>query len=205
MVFPRSALPPHAPGLRIGLFGGSFNPPHAAHRAVTLYAMKRLRLDRVWWLVTPGNPLKDTRQLPPLADRIAAAQKIAAHPRIVVTGLEAVIGTQYSRDTIAYLVSKCPGVNFVWIMGADNLRQFHRWKDWRGIAGMTPIAIVDRGGLNHPALSGPAAQALARARIPETKAASLATRQPPAWVYLHGLKLPLSSTQFRENVVGAGG
>jgi nicotinate-nucleotide adenylyltransferase len=201
----RSILPPHPPGLRIGLFGGSFNPPHAAHRAVTLHAMKRLRLDRVWWLVTPGNPLKDTKHLPPLADRIAAAETIAAHPRIVVTGLEAVIGTQYSRDTLAYLVSKCPGVYFVWIMGADNLRQFHRWRDWRGIASMAPIAIVDRGALNYPALSGPAAQALARARIPETQAASLATLPPPAWVYLHGLKLPLSSTQLRENAVRAGG
>ncbi len=187
------------------MFGGSFNPPHAAHRAVSLFALKRLRLDRVWWLVTPGNPLKDTKRLPPLADRIAAAEKVATHPRIVVSGLEAVIGTQYSRDTIAHLVSECPGVRFVWIMGADNLRQFHRWKDWRGIAGLVPIAIVDRGGLDYPALAGPAAQALARARIPEAEASSLAQRPPPAWIYLHGLKLPLSSTRLRENTAGPGG
>jgi nicotinate-nucleotide adenylyltransferase len=136
---------------------------------------------------------------------MAAAEKVAGHPRIVVSGLEAVIGTQYSRDTIAHLVSECPGVHFVWIMGADNLRQFHRWKDWRGIAGLVPIAIVDRGGLDHPALAGPAAQALARARIPEAQAASLANRPPPAWVYLHGLKLPLSSTLLRENTARPGG
>jgi nicotinate-nucleotide adenylyltransferase len=191
--------------LRIGLFGGSFNPPHAAHRAASLFAMKRLRLDRVWWLVTPGNVLKDTSRLPPLAERIAAAEKIAAHPRIAVSGIEAVIGTQYSRDTLRYLVSECPGVHFVWIMGADNLRQFHRWKDWRGMANLVPIAIVDRGGLNYPALSGPAAQALAQARIPESRAQSLALRRPPAWVYLHGLKSPLSSTQMRAESEPLGG
>ena len=198
-------LPPHAPGMRIGLFGGTFDPPHQAHLDATLLAMKRLKLDRVWWLVTPGNPLKDTKALPPLADRMAAAERVADHPRIVVSGVEAVIGTQYSRDTIAYLVSKCPGVRFVWIMGADNLRQFHRWKDWRGIAGLVPIAIMDRGGLNYPALAGPAAQALARARIPEAQAGALADRAPPAWVYLHGLKSPLSSTRLRENTAGLGG
>jgi nicotinate-nucleotide adenylyltransferase len=202
---PRTTLPPHPPGLRIGLFGGSFNPAHAAHRAVSLFAMKRLKLDRVWWLVSPGNPLKDTKKLPPLAERIAAAKKLAAHPRIAVSGIEAVIGTQYTRDTIAYLVGECPGVRFVWIMGADNLRQFHRWKDWRGIADLVPIAIVDRGGLNYPALAGPAAQALGQARIPESDASSLPLRAPPAWVYLHGLKSPLSSTQLRANSDSGGG
>jgi nicotinate-nucleotide adenylyltransferase len=189
-------LPPHGPGLRIGLLGGSFNPPHAAHRAISLFAMKRLRLDRVWWLVTPGNPLKDIRKLPPLDERVAAAQALARHPRIDVTGLEAVIGTQYSYDTIAYLVGECPGVRFVWIMGADNLKQFHRWKNWRGIASLVPIAVVDRGGVG-AVLSGPAAHSLARARIAENLAGSLATRTPPAWVYLHGLKSALSSTALR--------
>ncbi|MGE3149193.1 MAG: nicotinate-nucleotide adenylyltransferase [Pseudorhodoplanes sp.] len=193
----RAVLPPHPPGLRIGLLGGSFNPPHAAHRAVSLFAMKRLMLDRVWWLVTPGNPLKDTRELPPLADRIAAAEKVAAHPRIAVSGIESVIRTQYSRDTLAYLIGACPGVHFVWLMGADNLRQLHLWKDWRGLAALAPIAVVDRGGLSKPALAAPAAQVLAKARIPESQAASLALRPPPAWVYLHGLKSSLSSTQIR--------
>ena len=138
----RVQLPPHAPGLRIGLFGGTFNPPHDAHRAASLLAMKKLRLDRVWWLVTPGNPLKDKQGLPKLESRIEAAQAIADHPRIDVSGLEAVIGAQYSRDTIAWLINECPGVRFVWIMGADNLKNFHRWKDWRAIFGM----VADRGG-----------------------------------------------------------
>ncbi len=192
----RVTVPPHAPGMRIGLLGGSFNPAHAAHRAISLFTMKRLQLDRVWWLVTPGNPLKDTRGLPLLETRIAAAQEVANHPRIDVTGIEAVIGTQYSYDTIAYLVEECPGVRFVWIMGADNLKHFHRWKKWLKIAGLVPIAVVDRGGVR-AALSGPAAHNLARARIPESTAGSLAGRKPPAWVYLHGFKSALSSTALR--------
>jgi nicotinate-nucleotide adenylyltransferase len=188
-------LPPHASGLRIGLFGGTFDPPHAAHRAACLLAMHRLDLDRVWWLVTPGNPLKDTRGLAPLADRIAAAKALANHPRIDVTGVEAAMRTRYTYDTIAQLVARCPGVHFVWIMGADNLRSFHRWQKWRGSA-LVPIAVVDR---QEPASAGASAagQALARSRVPETAAKSLADRKPPAWVYLHGLKSPLSSTALR--------
>jgi nicotinate-nucleotide adenylyltransferase len=193
----RVQLPPHAPGLRIGLFGGSFNPPHDAHRAASLLAMKKLRLDRVWWLVTPGNPLKDKKGLPKLESRIEAAQAIADHPRIDVSGLEAVIGAQYSRDTIAWLINECPGVRFVWIMGADNLKNFHRWKHWRAIFGMVPIAVVDRGGETLTATSGPASLSFARARIPEMQAMSLPGRPPPAWVFLHGLKSYLSSTAIR--------
>ena len=106
-------LPPHAPGMRIGLFGGTFDPPHQAHLAATLLAMKRLKLDRVWWLVTPGNPLKTTMHLAPLDARIAAARRLTHHPRIDVTGLEAVIKTRYTYDTISWLIARCPGVRFV--------------------------------------------------------------------------------------------
>jgi len=118
--------------MRIGLFGGTFDPPHEAHLGACLIAMKRLGLDRVWWLVTPGNPLKNTRGLAPLAERVRAAKALAHHPRIDVTGVEAQIGTRYTYETIAYLLRHCPGVRFVWIMGADNLRSFHRWQKWRG-------------------------------------------------------------------------
>lgn len=195
---PRIALPPHGRGMRIGLLGGSFNPPHDAHRAISLYAMKRLQLDNVWWIVTPGNPLKDTRELPPLDERIAQCIQLADHPRIEVTGLEAVIGTKYSCDTIAWLKNEAPETHFVWLMGADNLKDFHRWKNWREIFMMVPIAVADRGGLSLKAGSGPAAMTFARARIPENKASLLPTLPPPAWVYLHGVKSDLSSTALRQ-------
>lgn len=194
----RVTLPPHAPGMRIGLFGGSFNPPHEAHRAVSLLAMKKLQLDRMWWLVTPGNPLKDTRALPSLEARIEQAAALADHPRIDVTGFESVIGAKYSCDTIRWLLNEAPGTHFVWVMGADNLKDFHRWKNWRDIFLMLPVAVVDRGGLSLKAASGPAAISFARVRLPENKASALPGLPPPAWVYLHGVKSDLSSTAIRD-------
>jgi nicotinate-nucleotide adenylyltransferase len=193
----RIVLPPYAPGMRIGLFGGTFDPPHAAHRAACLLAMRRLGLDRVWWLVTPGNPLKDTRGLAPLRERVAAAKALAHHPRIDVSDFEAQLGTPYTYETISYLRDRCPGVHFVWIMGADNLRSFHRWQRWRGIADLVPIVIVDRLGPSLYATGSAAAHALARYRLPEAAARKLAEHKPPAWIYLHGLKSPLSSTALR--------
>jgi nicotinate-nucleotide adenylyltransferase len=193
----RPVLPPHARGMRIGLFGGTFDPPHAAHRAACLLAMRRIGLDRVWWLVTPGNPLKDTRGLAPLSERVAAARKLAQHARIDVTDLEADLGITYTFAILTYLVRRCPGVRFVWIMGADNLRSFHRWQRWCDIARLVPIAVVDRLGPSLYSIASVAGQALARARLPESAARSLPDRKPPAWIYLHGLKSPLSSTALR--------
>ena len=183
--------------MRIGLFGGTFDPPHLAHLGASLLALKRLKLDRVWWLVTPGNPLKNTRGLAPLGNRIAAARKLTQHPRIDVTGLEAVINTRYTYDTILWLMARCPRVRFVWIMGADNLRHFHRWQRWKEISKLVPIVVIDRLGPSLYAAASPAGQALSRARIPEHDAATLPDRKAPAWAFLHGLKSALSSTALR--------
>ena len=194
---PERLLPPSAPGMRIGLFGGTFDPPHMAHLGASLLALRRLKLDRVWWLVTPGNPLKNTRGLAPLVKRIAAARALTNHPRIDVTGLEAVINTKYTYDTILWLLTRFPRVRFVWIMGADNLRSFHRWQNWRGIAKLVPIVVVDRLGPSLYAAASPAGQAFGRARLPEHNAVTLPDRRAPAWAFLHGLKSPLSSTALR--------
>ncbi len=183
--------------MRIGLFGGTFDPPHRAHLGATLLALRRLKLDRVWWLVTPGNPLKNTRGLAPLEQRIAAAKALTHHPRIDVTGLEAVINTRYTYDTLLWLKARCPRVRFVWIMGADNLRSFHRWQNWRGIAKLVPIVVIDRLGPSLYAAASAAGQALTRARIPEHDAVTLLGRKAPVWTFLHGLKSPLSSTALR--------
>jgi nicotinate-nucleotide adenylyltransferase len=191
-------IPAYSAGMRIGLLGGSFNPPHAAHRAISLFALKRLQLDRVWWLVSPGNPLKDRSNLHDLAERAAAAAVVADHPRIDITCLESAIGTRYTVDTITHLRRRCSDARFVWIMGADNLAQFHRWENWQRIAAEVPLAVVDRPPQSFQGLASTAAQALGRYRIPEREAGSLADMKPPAWVFLTGLKLDLSSTGLRN-------
>ena len=192
------AIPLYTNGMRIGLLGGSFNPPHVAHRAISLFAIKRLKLDRVWWLVTPGNPLKDQDGLRDLNERSVAARKMANDPRIDVSCLESVIGTRYTVDTISYLHRRASGLRFVWIMGADNLAQFHRWQNWRRIASEVPMAVIDRPPQSFRALAAPAAQALARYRLPENQAGRLADQRAPAWIFLTGMKLNLSSTGLRN-------
>jgi nicotinate-nucleotide adenylyltransferase len=183
--------------MRIGLFGGSFNPPHEGHLHVGRMALARLQLDRLWWLVTPGNPLKERHGLASLEGRLAAARRLARHPRIAVTDLEAQLGVRYTIDTIRQLRARCPTVRFVWIMGADSLANFHRWGHWREIAELVPIAVIDRPGLTLKALHSPAAHALAGSRIRESAAPTLAARKPPAWVFLHGPRSNLSSTAIR--------
>ncbi len=184
--------------VRIGLLGGSFNPPHAAHRLISLLALKRLGLDRVWWLVTPGNPLKERDDLPPASVRLEAARALATHPRIVATGFEEEIGSHYTLETIRFLRERCPGVRFVWIMGADSLGSFQRWRGWREIAELMPIAVVDRPGSTLTATRSRAATALAPYRWDESDAARLAGAIPPAWVFLHGPRSFLSSTELRK-------
>ncbi len=190
--------PPHAEiGMRIGLLGGSFNPPHAAHRQISLTALKRLGLDQVWWLVTPGNPLKDHGDLAPLAERVALCRVLARHARIRVTAFEAAIGTAYTACTLRYLRRRFPGVRFVWLMGADNLASFHRWNEWQAIFKLMPLAVEDRPEWRYRALSSPAACQFARFRIPERAAPALPFLKPPAWCYLSGPLSRLSSRWLR--------
>jgi nicotinate-nucleotide adenylyltransferase len=190
-------LPTHASGMRIGLFGGSFNPAHEGHRLVAVQCLKRLALDAVWLLVSPGNPLKDNGNLPALETRVRATRATMSHPDIKVTGFEAEHGFRYSFDTLSFLREGCGGVKFVWIMGADNLAQFDRWERWRDIAELMPIAVYARPGSLHRATASKAATVLKPFRIPENEAESLADREPPAWIYLRGVMSGQSSTAIR--------
>lgn len=177
--------------------GGSFNPPHEGHVLISETALKRLRLDQLWWLVTPGNPLKETSDLPPLEERMAACRAMISNRRIKVTGFEADLGTPYTAATLAFLSRRYPKVHFVWIMGADNLASFHRWQHWREIMRMMPVAVVDRPGWRHRALASKAARAYRQAYVPESHAADLPELVPPAWTLLTGPLSPLSSTALR--------
>lgn len=185
-------------GQRIGLMGGTFNPPHSAHLANSQLALRRLGLDRLWWLVTPGNPLKSHSTLAPLNQRLEASRRLARHPAIRVTAFEESLGTAYTAEALMFLKTRFPGVHFVWIMGGDNLAGFHRWRHWRRIAEAFPIAVIDRPAWRLKALASPAARALARYRLPDERAALLANRKAPAWVYLSNKLLPHSSTAIRS-------
>ena len=185
--------------MRIGLLGGSFNPPHHGHALATHIALVRLGLDRVWWLVTPGNPLKSQADLAALQARVEAARRLVAGPRVAVTDIEAHIGACYTHDTLAWITRRAKGVGFVWIMGADNLSQFHLWRHWRAIADLVPIVVIDRPGSTLRAMSNHAAVALGRWRVPEAEASCFAERRPPAFLFLHGLRSELSSTVLRRS------
>ena len=190
-------LPTAGDGARIGLFGGSFNPPHEGHLNLCDLALKRLELDQIWWLVTPGNPLKDTSVLAPLEERIAQCEKIISHPSIKVTAFEAAYKVRYTADTLRLVKRLRPRNLFVWLMGADNLADFHRWQDWREIAKMMPFAVIDRPGSTMSYHSGQASITLAKYRIDEGDASLLSRMKPPAWTFLHGPRSSLSSTQLR--------
>lgn len=192
-------LPGTAPGMCIGLYGGSFNPPHDGHAHVSEIALKRLGLDRLWWLVTPGNPLKSHDDLASLESRMAAARNLTASPRIEILSIEADIGVSRSLDTVRWLQRRLPAVRFIWVMGADNLAGFHRWHGWRQIADRLPIAVIDRPGYTQTALASPAARTLERFRLREPDAPMLCGTVPPAWVFLRGPLNPLSSTYLRAN------
>ena len=194
-IFP--GIPPHGRGQRIGLYGGSFNPPHAGHRHIAVAALNRLRLDAIWWLVTPGNPLKEQRGLAALSERMQEAARLAAHPRMHVSGLEATLSVRYTAD-LAKKLACVRGVRFVWIMGSDNLASFHHWDRWPEIARRFPIAVINRPGTLAAPLSAPAARALAAYRVNKSSSVALAGREPPAWTYLIGPRISTSSTAIRR-------
>lgn len=177
--------------------GGTFNPPHDGHRIAAEAAMKRLHLDQVWWLITPGNPLKSHDGLSPLDGRMKLVEVFARGPRMKITGFERELRTRYTAGTLTFLKRRFPAVRFVWIMGADNLASFHRWQHWREIAETMPIAVVDRPGWRHLGLASPAARSLQRYRLPESEAISLAGKKPPAWMLLTIRLSGLSSSALR--------
>ncbi|MDP2619047.1 MAG: nicotinate-nucleotide adenylyltransferase [Hyphomicrobiales bacterium] len=184
---------------RIGLFGGSFNPPHEGHRHASLLAWKRLALDEVWWLVSPVNPLKETGEFAPYEERCAAARKIARHPRIKISTFERDAGLIYTRDTLRALIRAQRDVCFVWLMGADNLASIHRWNRWPEIFELVPVAVIDRPSYRLRAMSSPAALRYADRRIDEEDARLLAGLAPPVWCFLSGPLSLLSSSRLRRH------
>ena len=190
-------LPMVSPRMRIGLLGGSFNPAHAAHVEISLTALKRLGLDQVWWVVTSGNPLKNPSKLPRLSKRVEAARKIANHPRIAVTGFPGEEGPPYTVDLLTELKRRHPAVSFVWLMGADNLAEFHRWRSWQRIFETAPIAVLDRPGFRLKARASQAATRFQGFHVDESDAQGLARMTPPAWTIITHRLSPLSSTAIR--------
>ena len=192
----RQGFPIAAPGMAIGLLGGSFDPAHSGHVHITEEALRRFGLDRVWWLVSPGNPLKPNSPAP-IARRVAAARAIMQHPKVVVTAIEARLGTRYTAQTLARLKALYPGVRFVWLMGADNLVQFHRWDRWRQIMASVAVGVLARPGAGLRGRTSPAARSYAKARLPAGAAAGLARAARPAWCFVNLPMVDLSSTAIR--------
>ena len=183
--------------IRTGLLGGSFNPAHRGHRAITLAAMRALGLDEVWWLVSPGNPLKAPETMAPFDARLASARAMAARAPIVASAIETRLGTRYTRDTVRTIVRRYPKRRFIWLMGADNLDQFHLWRDWRGIARTLPIAVIARPGYDEDALAAPAMGWLRRFQRPARQAHVWTEWSVPALVLLRFRPDPTSATQAR--------
>ncbi|MEP1443871.1 MAG: nicotinate-nucleotide adenylyltransferase [Hyphomicrobiales bacterium] len=191
-------IPPIESGMSVGLFGGSFNPPHDGHVHVVETALKRLQLDRVWWMVSPGNPLKNNDALPPLSERIVASRALVKHPRVEVSGLEASLSVIYTADLVRELVTRFPTVRFVLLIGADNLTNFHLWERWEEIADNVPIAVIDRPGDTLASRASKFAHKLQYARLDERGAPLLKNLRAPAWTFIHAPRSSLSSTHLRK-------
>jgi nicotinate-nucleotide adenylyltransferase len=188
--------------MRVGLLGGSFNPAHAGHLHVAETALARLGLDQVWLLVSPGNPLKPARGMAPLADRLASARAICDGRRVVASAIEAALGTRFTVDTLRELRRRFPRIQFVWLMGADNLTQLPRWRRWRTIVGLMPFAVLPRPNYNHRALASRAALRLRPHRRAAREAGILAATTPPRWTYLSARQHHASATEIRRQAMG---
>lgn len=188
------------PGSRVGLLGGSFDPPHAGHLHLSREALKRFGLDQVVWLVTPGNPLK-SRAPAPMEARLAAARALVDHPRIAVSDIEARLGTRYTAETLRGLTRRFPAVRFTWLMGADNLAQFHRWDDWRAIMDMVPVGVLARPGARMAARNAVAARIYHRERLAPASSRRLGAANAPAWCYVNMPMMNVSSTALRSSGV----
>ena len=184
-------------GQLIGLYGGSFNPAHKGHLHVSDYAFQTLGLDALWWLVSPNNPLKETSTLAPMDQRVAHAKELAADPRITITSIESQLGSNYSFDTISKLKNIHKDSRFIWMIGADNLMNFHAWKNWRAIFTLVPIAVFARPGYDEDALAAPAAAEFKDKRLSEHEAQKLGDTTPPCWVYLNMPHHEASATALR--------
>lgn len=185
--------------MRVGLLGGSFNPAHIGHLQVAQRALRALRLDQVWLMVSPGNPLKPRKGMGTFRARLASAQRCADGRRVCATDIEARLKQRYTVKTVALLKQRFPNVQFVWLMGADGLAQFSRWKNWRVLARMIPIAILPRPGSVTPALHGAAASVLRRNRRPSREAPILGRRKGSAWTFLSAPQNDISATALRES------
>ncbi|WP_109564840.1 nicotinate-nucleotide adenylyltransferase [Jannaschia seohaensis] len=192
----RQGFPLAVPGQVVGLLGGSFDPAHAGHVHITREALRRFGLDRVWWLVSPGNPLK-ARGPAPLDRRLERARETMRHPRVAVTDIEAQLGLRYTAQTIRALRRHYPGVHFVWLMGADNLAQLHRWEDWRSIMEAVPVGVLARPGDRIAARMSRAARVYRQDRVPAAEAHRLGRMRPPAWAFVNVPMHGASSTAIR--------
>ncbi|MDA0306467.1 MAG: nicotinate-nucleotide adenylyltransferase [Proteobacteria bacterium] len=182
---------------RVGILGGSFNPAHTGHLHISRLALKLLKLDEIWWLVSPQNPLKPQEGMASLEDRLKSARSMARGRQFRVTGMEQELGTQYTADTLKALKTKFSKTRFVWIMGADNLIDIARWNDWMEIFQTVPVAVFGRPAYSFKALFSQAARRFARNRLNESRAALLVDRKPPAWVFLHIPLSTVSATRIR--------
>lgn len=194
----KQGFPIARPGMTIGLLGGSFDPAHEGHAHVTRAALRKFGLDRVWWLVSPGNPLKAAGPAP-IKTRMEHARQVMRDPRVVITDIEARLGTRYTAETLEHLTARYPRVRFVWLMGSDNLVQFDHWDNWQGILGTVPVGVIVRPGSRLRARLSRAARIFRHAQLPEEHARLLPLCEPPAWCMVNAPMNDMSSTRIRAS------